>query len=400
MAKRKSKSRSKNTEINTVKANEKNDVEEASPDVERDTSDTENNDSKVTLQALDAISDDGHDDDDETEWNAEAKALRQAIEDGAFDKLLASGGKTKNNALKKQKKKEKTMKDNVVTEESDSEMQEVVLEDDSSDEEADDQDNALSVAQNTKNIIISNPKALNAVTDELEAAKYGLAWAETFDVTPNTALPFGADDVEGNPLDVHDDLKREVAFYNLALEAVHAARGKCEEADITFTRPIDFFAEMVKTDDHMAKVKDRLIFETKKMDAFEQRKSNKEQKLRAKEKHAHRLDEKAKAKKDHMRAVDDWAKDAQSNRVGGGRVHDNDDDYLNKIGGPNHKRKNADQKYGFGGKTGRFKQNDPKTKNDMSGFNPRGNFAGGQKKSAPGANKRKGKRARDSSKTR
>ena len=36
----------------------------------------------------------------------------------------------------------------------------------------------------------------------------------------------------------------------------------------------------------MAMVKDRLIFESKKMEAFEQRKSNREQKLRAKEKHA------------------------------------------------------------------------------------------------------------------
>jgi Eukaryotic rRNA processing protein EBP2. len=90
--------------------------------------------------------------------------------------------------------------------------------------------------------------------------------------------------------------------------------------------------------DHMAKVKDRLIFESKKMEAFEQRKSNREQKLRAKEKHAHRIAEKAKAKRQHLRDVEEWANAAKSNRVGGGKVRDDDDEYLARIGaGPNKK---------------------------------------------------------------
>ena len=45
----------------------------------------------------------------------------------------------------------------------------------------------------------------------------------------------------------------------------------------------------------MAKIKDRLIFETKKMEAVERRKSNKEQTAMAKERQAHRIAEKAKA---------------------------------------------------------------------------------------------------------
>ena len=44
----------------------------------------------------------------------------------------------------------------------------------------------------------------------------------------------------------------------------------------------------------MAKVKDRLIFENKKMEAVAQRKSNREQKLRAKESRTNKLVEKAK----------------------------------------------------------------------------------------------------------
>jgi rRNA-processing protein EBP2 len=393
MAKRKSKSKSKKT-VTTEVENETHDVDEG-------TSESEKNHSKLTLEALDAISDedgpfDEDDDDDKMEWNAEAKALRQAIQEGAFDKLLSSGGKDKDSTLKNLSKKQKTKDDTIADDTVEDKMQEVKLEDDSSDEE---KANDKSTGKDTQKTVISNPKALDSVTKELEATKHGMVWAETFDVVPKTPLPFGPNDPDGNPLDVHDDLKREVAFYNLALESVHIARKKCEQAKISFTRPVDFFAEMVKTDDHMAKVKDRLIFETKKMDAFEQRKSNREQKLRAKEKHAHRLDEKAKAKRTHMKAVEEWAKDAKSNRLGGGRVHDNDDEYLNKFSGPGQKRMNANKKYGFGGKRGRFKQNDSKSMNDMSGFNPRGNFAGGQKKSGAGS-KRKGKRARDSAKSR
>lgn len=37
-------------------------------------------------------------------------------------------------------------------------------------------------------------------------------------------------------------------------------------------RPDDYFAEMLKSDKHMAKVKDKLIVEKQRMQAFEQRK--------------------------------------------------------------------------------------------------------------------------------
>lgn len=147
----------------------------------------------------------------------------------------------------------------------------------------------------------------------------------------------------------------------------------------------------------MAKVKDRLIFENKKMDAVAQRKSNKEQMLRSKEKRANKLAEKAKRKKDHFKAVDEWAKTAASNR--GGALGEDDDDFLTGKGNKK-KRMAADRKYGFGGKRGRFKQNDRKSLDDMSSFNPRGNFAGGSKsKKGSGAN-RKGKRARDAARGR
>ena len=43
--------------------------------------------------------------------------------------------------------------------------------------------------------------------------------------------------------------------YQQALSAVELGQRKLEELDIPTTRPDDYFAEMVKTDDHMRKVR-------------------------------------------------------------------------------------------------------------------------------------------------
>lgn len=158
--------------------------------------------------------------------------------------------------------------------------------------------------------------------------------------------------------------------------------------------------------EHMAKVKDRLIFETKKIEAVQRRKSNKEQTLMAKERHAHRLAEKAKAKKEHMASVEEWKKNAERSRGGlGGKVVDVEEEE-ERLRGVGKKRAAADRRYGFGGKRGRFKQNDRKTLDDMSGFKPRGGFGGvGQKtvaggsKKKMGGKKRVGKRARDAARS-
>jgi rRNA-processing protein EBP2 len=156
----------------------------------------------------------------------------------------------------------------------------------------------------------------------------------------------------------------------------------------------------------MAKIKDRLIFENKKIEAVAQRKSNKEQKLRARESQANRLAEKAKKKKQHFQQVQDWANSA-ANQRGSALQDDMDQQFLAGTNrkGPNKKRQAADRKFGFGGKRGRFKQNDKQSLNDMSGFNHKGNFAGGMKrthassKNGNGAH-RPGKRARDTKRAR
>ena len=60
-------------------------------------------------------------------------------------------------------------------------------------------------------------------------------------------------------LTVHDDIKREIAFYNMTRENVMKGMQILVQAKIPISRPDDFFAEMLKSDEHMAKVKSRLL---------------------------------------------------------------------------------------------------------------------------------------------
>jgi len=233
----------------------------------------------------------------------------------------------------------------------------------------------------------SNKASALALQQRLEEIKPNLPFMETLTITSTSPLPFSSTkDL------VHDDLKREVIFYNTALEATKLAKTQFLEQNVPFARPQDFYAEMVKTDDHMRKVKDRLLFEGKKIAAFEQRKMNKETKLRSKENKNKAQELKNKDKREHFDALKNWERDGKRRR-GDGTDNDDDDEnrfkrYFNEDG-KNPRRIALDRKYGHGGpakKKGHFKQTDKKALNDYSDF----------KKN----NKRPGKRAREAKRQR
>jgi len=59
--------------------------------------------------------------------------------------------------------------------------------------------------------------------------------------------------------DVNDDLNRELAFYQQSLTAVQEARRQLQKEGAPFSRPADYFAEMVKSEEHMGRVKQKLV---------------------------------------------------------------------------------------------------------------------------------------------
>jgi rRNA-processing protein EBP2 len=75
---------------------------------------------------------------------------------------------------------------------------------------------------------------------------------------PISSLPFHVHQsvtaAEKVTVDVDDDLARETAFSQQALEAAKFARTALLKEGVPFTRPTDYFAEMIKDDEHMEKV--------------------------------------------------------------------------------------------------------------------------------------------------
>jgi rRNA-processing protein EBP2 len=75
---------------------------------------------------------------------------------------------------------------------------------------------------------------------------------------PISTLPFhvhqSITSSEDVTIDVNDDLSRELAFYKQALEAAQEGRKLLLAEGVPFSRPSDYFAEMIKDDEHMEKV--------------------------------------------------------------------------------------------------------------------------------------------------
>ena len=168
-----------------------------------------------------------------------------------------------------------------------------------------------------------------------------------------------------------EDLEREVAIYNMTLEMVKAGRDELVRHGEPFQRPADFFCEMLKSDTHMAKVKDELIFQQKKMDAFEQRKARQHQLKFAKAVQAEKLKERAAMKKQNLKDVDEFRRNAQKK------------DFFDKDQKKSKKRAALDKIFGFGGRKKGQKKNDPTSIDDMSTFHPRAGKHSSSRKRAP-----------------
>lgn len=205
-------------------------------------------------------------------------------------------------------------------------------------------------------------------------------------------------------VDVNDDLARELAFYTQALEGTRQAFVKFQTMNLPFLRPVDYYAEMVKTDSHMEKIKGRLLSEKKRIEEAEERRKARDNKKKAKEVQAIKQKERVKQKKDEIESVKKWRKQRQQSGFPSGEKGDDmglsfdsgkesDKSRKNKRAGispwdrsggkakpsagkdrkgANGKRKSRefkDSKYGFGGRKGMKKQNTAETTNDFKGFN-------------------------------
>lgn len=227
--------------------------------------------------------------------------------------------------------------------------------------------------------------------------------------------------------DVDDDLARELAFYAQSLDAVQSARdmlvketvgakGSAKEAP--FTRPADYFAEMVKGDEHMRRIKGKTLEEAAGKKASADAKRQRELKKFGKAVQVEKMKERAKGKKEMLEQVNllkrkrkgagisggedagegnfdvavEEAKEAkEAERRGGGRAGGR---AKTRDGAPSAKRQKKNEKFGFGGKKKYSKSGDAISSADMRGFSAKRMKAGTRPGKSGGGAKRLGKSRR------
>lgn len=116
-----------------------------------------------------------------------------------------------------------------------------------------------------------------------------IPWSEVLVLTSDKSTQEILDDAD-------DDLKRERVFYDQAVEAIVSGLQKLRQEGkylelqriltlpgVPFERPDDYYAEMMKTDEHMKKIKGVLLKEKRQIDEAVERRKNRTNKKFAKQ---------------------------------------------------------------------------------------------------------------------
>ncbi|KAI9593093.1 eukaryotic rRNA processing protein EBP2-domain-containing protein [Syncephalis fuscata] len=205
--------------------------------------------------------------------------------------------------------------------------------------------------------VIDNHEALCRLEGELSLKH--LPWVELQTITSSEPVV---------PDDVHDDLKRELAFYTQALEAAELGLKTLRKAKVPVDRPADYFAEMVKTDAHMEKIRRKLMDERTKVIASEDARRQRELKKFGKKVQQEKTIERQKTKSAELDKIKALKKSKFDVAVD--KAVSSSSTAASK-GARNVKRQKKDARFGFGGKKRNSKSNTAKSTDDISGFNSR-----------------------------
>ncbi|EIM19426.1 Ebp2-domain-containing protein [Wallemia mellicola CBS 633.66] len=235
-------------------------------------------------------------------------------------------------------------------------------------------------AQIKTKVVVNNKAAISRILSNIKLSDK-LPFIETLAVTANQSITdYGA-------VDVYDDLSRELAFYKQSLDAVNKAKPEILKSGTPFTRPTDFFAEMVKTDVQMEKIRQKMLDEKSNIEASERARKQRELKKVGKKVQNEKTLERQKSKKEMV----DKVKSLKRKKGGVEGLDAGDDDFDIQLedaleGGEDKKKRkmsrNArDAKFGHGGKKKYAKSNTKESTNAP--------FKGGKSKnSRPGKSKR------------
>eukprot|EP00800_Vazella_pourtalesii_P003804 TRINITY_DN13977_c0_g1_i1.p1 TRINITY_DN13977_c0_g1~~TRINITY_DN13977_c0_g1_i1.p1 ORF type:complete len:312 (+),score=84.20 TRINITY_DN13977_c0_g1_i1:39-974(+) len=242
---------------------------------------------------------------------------------------------------------------------------------------------------------------------------YSEKWIERMTVNvPLIAVTDNDSSNKSNEIDIKDDYKRELSFYQQAQNGVISAFATLKGMQIQTERPGDYFAEMLKSEGHMQRVREKLVTQEKREETRERVRKDRENRKKIK---AERKMGKRKLKSDRsggfIRAGDEMEGEGDSREDGvkKRKIQENSKSPAKKLpmkgrldrnaNATNKRREWKDRKFGFGGKTGKDrKRNSAQSSADMSSFRSYKNSKPPLKKS--NLNKRPGKMRRHQSKMR
>ncbi|KYK54299.1 Eukaryotic rRNA processing [Drechmeria coniospora] len=250
-------------------------------------------------------------------------------------------------------------------------------------------------------LTINNTAALQASLDRIS-------------IPTGKATPFAfhqcvvaAEETADSIPDVSDDLQRELAFYSQCLDAARRGRSKLLAEGIPFSRPKDYFAEMVKEDAHMEKVKAKLVEEASAKKAAAEARKLRDLKKFGKQVQVAKLQERHKEKRETLEKIKTLKRKRQESGGDGGTkeadIFDVGVDHElakhaqrsagtkgSQSQGANGKRQKKNEKFGFGGKKRHAKSGDAMSSGDLSSFDAKKMKAGGKGKAQrPGKARRK-----------
>ena len=103
--------------------------------------------------------------------------------------------------------------------------------------------------------------------------------------------------------DVDDDLNRELTFYKQCLKATRAARKILQKEGVPLARPVDYFAEMVKSDAHMDNIKSKMSADAVARKLATEARKQRDLKKFGKAVQVAKLQERDRARKDQLNAI-------------------------------------------------------------------------------------------------
>ncbi|KAI0408228.1 eukaryotic rRNA processing protein EBP2-domain-containing protein [Xylaria palmicola] len=398
----KTKSKRSNSHGGAKKLPEENDDDDVDEDSEAE---EEGGDSDADGGAIVAKGKAGDSDEDDSEDGEEDEtaidlaALDESSDDSSvdFEEKIERPKKpkqTKTNATAPAPRASKKSAEAADEEESDEESDE--------DEEDEEIDWADLPPEEREDLVPRTRININNTTGLLNTLKrFALATDDSAPFTTHQSLASEQPTADVIGEDLMDDIKRELAFYAQALDAAKRGRALLKAAGVPFSRPTDYFAEMVKDDGHMEKVKAKLVEDASAKKASAEARKLRDLKKFGKQVQVAKLQERAKEKRDTLEKIKTLKR--KRSETGGGDLDTREadlfdvgvDNELNKYkkgaqrergagaGKPGAKRQKKNEKFGFGGKKKHSKSGDAASSADLSGFSARRMKGGAAKGKTP-----------------